>query len=381
MKRLLLVLSLTFGLLCWTAAALLAQDPNINSAQRGLPVVPISVEFRHLSQFFRQNLGQGSKYSSITGFVDNTRNPVWYEIILRERASSVQVYYSNSTATVAAFINQGDEAYDSEISYQASGDPSSNPGFLLQFQDRSREKIRWSFRAGPRVNAPSSKPEFLDRPDDHGLVLLRFNQSRKASSGTVVTIGDSSYPAGDDALFSEDVLLAWVKPTTDNWRVAQIPAQWSAGSSWRLQDSSGQGREIKIQRMNGSEISFRVLDPHDPNFTPMLIDAQESDGQLGLRSLMAQNRMNTLKISFEPALPLPASVPAANASQVQFTIDEDDQHGVALGSVTAHRGLGDEHLTWHFNSPNWARALTFDTGVNIIIGSEGLRNERTHAKM
>jgi hypothetical protein len=362
-----------------------AQSPKTNSENRSLPIVPISVEFRNVSQFFRQDLGQDSKYSSVTAFVDNYANRPWYEMILRERASGTQVYYSNSKATVSALINEGDEAYYSDISYRASGESQSNPSFQIQFQDNSGQSIQWIFKPGPSSEsssaAPSSTAQFLDRPDDHGLVLLRLNQPRKAAAGTAVTVGNTSYPARSDALFSENVLLARIEPTTDNWTVAQTPAQWKVGSRWGLRDSSGQERQIEIQQISGGEISFRVQDPHDPNSTPMLMVAQQSGGQLALRSLTARNQNDTLKISFEPALPLPASVPAADKNQVQFTIGEDDQQGVASGLVTATRGLGDEHLTWHFSSPDWARALTFDTGVNIIVGSEGLNAEKPRGNM
>jgi hypothetical protein len=380
MKKIGICLSIAAGFLYCMAHSLWAQGPKTGSDKHALPIVPISVELRHVSEFFRQDLGQDSRYSSITAFVDNARNPPWYEIILRERASGTQVYYSNSKPTVGALTNEGDEAYYSNILYQSSSDSHSDPAFQVQFQDKSGQPIQWNFKAGPPSGGPSPKAQFLDRPDDHGLVLLRLNGARRAAIGTAVVVGDSSYPSRDDALFSEDILLARIEPTTDNWTVTQAPVQWSVGSQWGLHDSSGQQRQIKIQKISGGEISLRVQDTLDPNSAPMLVDAQQLDGQLRVRSLTARNRMDTLKISFDPALPLPASVPP-DKNQVQFTIDENDRQGVASGLLTATRGLGDEHLTWHFSSPEWARSLTFDTGVNITVSSEGLGHEKPRGSM
>jgi hypothetical protein len=47
-------------------------------------------------------------------------------------------------------------------------------------------------------------------------------------------------------------------------------------------------------------------------------------------------------------------------------MDEDEHKNAASGRASVARGVEAEHVTWRLDAPDWAKAQTFETGVNVI---------------
>ncbi len=51
---------------------------------------------------------------------------------------------------------------------------------------------------------------------------------------------------------------------------------------------------------------------------------------------------------------------------VTFTVAENEQANIASGALEVQRAVDAEHVLWHFETPNFARGITLETGVNLI---------------
>ena len=345
-----------------------AQDSKGGSVPSSFPIVPLILDFRLIPQFFRQPLTNNSKYASIDAFIDSSEKNPWYEIMLREKASNMQVYYCNSQKTVAILTDRGEQAYYVPIDFHSSQDAGPHPVFTFRFNDNSQQPIQWRFVVGSVDNGKKGPLGFMARPDDSGFVLLYRNQQLRAAGGTEVSIGDEQFPAGEDAFYAPDVLLAELPPTTEQWNVAAAPSQLRAGDKWVVRNKTGNECQLTIQRASGDQAVVDVKNS-DSQDSAVQLDLRQSADQFKLDSMTVTARGHSFRISFNPALPLPTSM-TNDKTEVAFTMDEDNNVAVASGQVVAARGLGDEHLQWQFSSPDWAKAKKMDTGVNVLFASD-----------
>ena len=368
MKRILAAFPTVICILSLLTFRARAQDPPAASAVNSFPIIPISLDFRLIPRFFRQPLTDDSKYSSIDAFVDDDQKNPWHEVVLREKASGTQVYYCNSQSTVASLTERGEEAYYAHIDFQSSQDATSKSAFELRVNDSSHQPIEWHFVIGAVDNGKNGTPGFMARPDDSGFVLLYKNRQFISGPGTVLSVGGRQYPAGENAFYSPDVLMAKLQAITEEWTVASAPAQVRPGSEWMVRNKAGADGQLTVQSISGDHavLEMKTRDSHD---SAIQFDVQRARDQFRLVSVTATAQGHIIRISFNPSLPLPVAI-GNDKSEAMFTMDEDKKIGVAAGRVVSIRGMGDEHFHWEFRSPDWAKAKQLDTGVNVLLISD-----------
>jgi len=172
----------------------------------------------------------------------------------------------------------------------------------------------------------------------------------------------------DVGFYANDVVLVKIQPVTQQWNVVSIPDQLRAGDKWTLRNINAREEIITIQRADGDQILLNVQNSLGPTSPATELNVLRTADQLALRSLAIASDPHTFQISFEPPLPLPAAK-ANDKTLVRFTMDADGHNDIASGSISAMRGFMDEHLTWTFNSPDWARTIHFNMGVITLHGS------------
>jgi len=123
-------------------------------------------------------------------------------------------------------------------------------------------------------------------------------------------------------------------------------------------------RRMTIERISGDQMEIEQVEPDNPFSAPAQLEVLRQGNGFMLRSLSFERGLHSLRISFEPALPLPA-VGLEDRTDAEFVVGEDN-HPVAHGKVSVARTLDTEHVSWWFSAPSWARTSTFDSGVNLI---------------
>jgi hypothetical protein len=369
-----ILLTLGFLFIC-RIGPVKAQDTNPNGSSAVFPVIPMTVRFRTVPLYFRESLTEDSPYSRIEALVDNRQSEPWIEVVLRERSTASSVHYSNAQRSVASMTERGEEAYFAPIEFHSLQDANARRVFTFQFADNAGESIEWRVVLDSASPGPHSKAGVIPQSDRFGFVLASGMRSATVASGSVLRIrnaNDTSAPADElknlpdtEILYATDVILAEIQPGTEIWNVDSSPAQLQDQGQWVLRSSGGRKRLLTIEHASADEILIKQEDPGYPDSASAELDVQRTDGDLALRSVTFAAQGHQFRISFDPGLSLPVPL-TTDASDANFSIDEDGHRNVASGRASVVRAVEAEHVTWRLDAPAWAKADTFETGVNIL---------------
>jgi hypothetical protein len=373
-RHLAIPLALGFLLACGIGPAK-AQDTKANGSNAVFPVIPMTVRFRTVPLYFRESLAGDSPYSSIEALVDNQQSEPWIEIVLTEKATATSLHYCNLQRSVASMTERGEEAYFAPIEFHSVQDAKAKRVFTFQFADNAGESVEWRVVLDSASTAAGSKTGIILQPDRYGFVLASGMRSAAVVSGSVLRIrnaNNTSAPAEEpkdlpdtEILYATDVILAEVQPGTEIWNVDSSPAHLQDKAQWVLRSSGGRKRLLTIEHASADEILIKQEDPGFPVSASAQLDVQRTDGNLALHSVTFASQGHKFRISFDPGLSLPAPL-RTDASDANFSIDEDDHRNVASGRASVARAVEAEHVTWRLDAPDWAKADTFETGVNIL---------------
>jgi hypothetical protein len=373
-RHLAIPLTLSFLLACGIGPAK-AQGTNANGSNAVFPVIPMAVRFRTVPLYFRESFAGDSPYSSIEALVDNQQSEPWIEIVLTEKATATSLHYCNLQRSVASMTERGEEAYFAPIEFHFVQDAKAKRVFTFQFADNAGESVEWRVVLDSASTGAGSKAGIIPQPDRYGFVLASGMQSAAVVSGSVLRIrnaNDASAPAEEPKnppdtgiLYATDVILAEIQPGTEIWNVDSSPEQLQDQGQWVLRSSGGRRRLLTIEHTSADEILIKQEDPGFPESASAQLDVRRTDGNLALHSVTFAAQGHKFRISFEPALSLPAPL-TADASDANFSIDEDEHRNVASGRASVARAVEAEHVTWRLDAPDWAKADTFETGVNIL---------------
>jgi hypothetical protein len=373
-RHLAIPLTLGFLLVCG-ARPVKAQETSANKSNAAFPVIPITVRFRTVPLYFRESLAGGSRYSSIEALVDNQQSEPWIEIVLTEKATTKSIHYCNVQRSVASMTERGEEAYFAPIEFHSMQDAMAKRVFTFHFADNAGESVEWRVIVDSASSGAGSKSGIIPQLDRYGFVLASGTGSAAVASGSVLRIGnanDASVPAEEpknlsdkQILYATDVILAEMQPGTEIWSVDSSPANFQDQEKWVLRSSGGRKRLLTIEHASADEILIKQEDPGFPDSANAQLDVLRTNDTLALHSVTFAAQGHKFRISFEPPLSLPAPL-TTDKSDANFSIDEDDHSNVASGRASVARAVEAEHVTWRLDAPDWAKAQTFETGVNVL---------------
>jgi|SRR5579872_285883 len=366
-----LIASLLF--LCWVGP-IEAQDADSNAPSAVLPVIPMTVRFRSVPLYFRESFSEDSPYAGIEALVDNQQSEPWIEIVLTERATGTSLHYSNSQRSVASMTERGEEAYFAPIEFHSEQGADAKYVFTFRFADNVGESVEWRIVTGS-ASPGDSKAGVIPQPDGFGFTLASGMRSPAAAITSDLRINkanDASAPAVEpkklpntEILYATDVTLAEIQPGTEIWNVDSSPSQLQDQARWVLRSSGGRQRLLTIEQASPNEIIIKQEDSELPDSASAQLEVRRTDRDLVLHSVTFTSQGHSFRISFEPGLSLPAPM-TTDASRADFSIDQDEHKNVASGQASVARAVEAEHVTWRLDAPDWAKAQTFETGVNVI---------------
>jgi hypothetical protein len=156
-----------------TASNVLTSDP---------PVLPMDIKFRYVSQYFEQSFTDDPRYARIEALVDDGR----CDIILLDKTTSREAFYSTSNHAVDVLRANGTDAYITRIDFNASSTVDSYPLFFIHFHDQFGQEVKWQFVAGEMV--PHASPEVIPHTDNAGIALLYAPHRAPGAAGTTLQL-------------------------------------------------------------------------------------------------------------------------------------------------------------------------------------------------
>jgi hypothetical protein len=339
----------------WNASVVRAQSPEAH-------LLPMDVEFRYVPQYLEESISDDPLYARIEALLDENG----CDVILLEKSTNREAFYSISKRRVDAQAGNGRDAYITPISFRAFWAKDSSPAFVIHFQDR----FLWKFAVGEIV--PHASPKMIFRTDNSGIGFLYAPRRAPSADGTTLKIADREYlpesTQSDDALaafYATDMTLGQILPGTDLWAVERTPADIVQTAKWNVSGDGGRLRTLAVKELSATEVSIEQFDLNDPDAPQVILNVVRVNDTYELRSLSFESHFNTLWIFFGPLLPLPAHK-VDDKRIVTFTVTENEQANIASGALEVQRAVDAEHVLWHFETPSFARGITLETGVNLI---------------
>jgi hypothetical protein len=120
---------LTFVFFC-QASVMRAQAPP-------KAVLPMDITFRYVPQYFEQSFEDDSRYARIEALVGEGR----CDLILLDKATNRETFYSTLNRKVDALAATGADAYTTPIDFAASSTIDSYLLFLIHFHDRFGQEV------------------------------------------------------------------------------------------------------------------------------------------------------------------------------------------------------------------------------------------------
>jgi hypothetical protein len=341
-----------------------------------LPVLPVTVRFRFVPQYFVQLIRDDPKYSRIEALIDNDPTGPRYDIILADKTTGDRSIYSNSEETVNTLQRVGKTAFQSTIQFAVSTQTDSISTYQIGLRDISGQQIIWTFAVSPQ--STKVQTGFMIRPNTSGLVLMGLDQRAAAMPGTTLVIGNARYPVtsarestyvqrettDSGTFYGTGLTVAEIMPGAEFWRVDSCPDALKTGGKWILHTSGGEKRVLTIESVNDNQVVIDQVD-QDGSF-PVRLDVRRVHGDLLLSSLLVTRQSHSFQIKFIPELPFPTPG-LDDTTKVGFIVSEDAQTDIAHGNLLARRRFSDERVEWRFDAPDWERARSFDTGASVLI--------------
>jgi hypothetical protein len=346
-----------------------------------IPIVPFIVDFEYIPEYFIQWIKDDPRYSMIQAAVYQREPPVCM-IVLTEKKTDREVYYSNSAQKVTALQHAGKTARLAKIDFRVVERVGQQPVYGFGFADENGQAVRWRFIPTSAATARGAGvgPGHIGR----GLQWICRNLGTAAGEGTAVEIGASlseaelwseisapPYFIAYRGFYQLGLTAGGLSPGEQSWRLTSPPADLQEGAAWVLTDENLNTRQLKITARKGDEVTIAETGPPRPYAASISFILSASAEGVGLRSVMATIESHKMRVRFKPDLYIGRQPPPPNPSEVAFQIDQDSREALIEGTVTVERQGASMRLRWHPKSPDWAKSQ--DTLSTIMLGPKGYK--------
>src|SRR5215469_5974979 len=263
----------------WNAGVVRAQSPEA-------PLLPMNVQFRYVSQYLEESISDDPLYGRIEALLDDNG----CDVILLEKSTNREAFYSISKRRVDAQAANGSDAYITPIGFTTFWAKDSSPAFVIHFQDRFGNEILWKFAVGEIV--PHASPEVIFHTHNPGIIFLYAPRRAPSVDGTTLTIaGRECLPESkqsDDALgafYATDMTLGQILPGADLWAVERSPAGIVQTAQWDVGGDGGRLRTLAVKELSATEASIQQIDANDPDAPHVILNVVRVNDAYELRSL------------------------------------------------------------------------------------------------
>jgi hypothetical protein len=345
-----------------------------------VPVLPMIIEYNYSPLLLFQWIKNDPRYSMIEASITE-RDPRLCELILTEKISGREVYYSSSEQQVKALALEGKTAKLAEIALKIDEPIGEEPRYHIGFQDERRENVNWDFTL-------ASEPSTFGPPvvaSVQGLGFLYHRLGTTAGAGTIVRIGGVESPAEPwpeisskpyfiafKGAYSVDSQALILKAGSEAWHAEVSPAEQSNGAEWKLVDEHGRVRQLRIVRRNADEITIGEVGVANEYSPSLSLTERVTGSTVELRTVTTSMRNHKATIHFEPFLRVDS---AAGESRADFTIDLDDKTTIMGGVVSVKKEGSQTVLRWEPKRPAWAESRVLKTTILIDKGSYSISTQ------
>ncbi|HEU4387708.1 MAG TPA: hypothetical protein VFV34_07925, partial [Blastocatellia bacterium] len=211
-----------------------ARTPNF------LPIVPVIADLEYAPEYFIQWMKDDPRYAMIQALLYQ-REPLVCALVLTEKKSEREVYYSNSELKVKALKQRGKTARLAKIDFRIVERVGQQPIYGFGFADETGQAIRWRFiptSAATRRGAGIGSGHI-----GRGLNWIYRNLGTAAGEGTAVQVGEKvseaehwpeisapPYFVAYRGFYQVGAGMGGLLLGTESWRVTSKPKELREGA-------------------------------------------------------------------------------------------------------------------------------------------------------
>lgn len=223
---------------------------------------------------FVQFVGTELPYTMIELDVDAGGKTPLYNVVLTERGTGKRVAYTNSDALAAMSKARGEEAYKTQIAFEAADNQNVGAATSVRLSLANGKPLQWRFVQGSDVSEQGAGLT----PIVTAVPLFAYReQAAVAGEGTALQVGDVVSTAevwteiskppyfvayrGAMSLSAHTTVLV---PGREVWTIVSSPTVLRAGEGWEMEGERGNHRSLKIDKVDGTHCVITGSDRFQP---------------------------------------------------------------------------------------------------------------------
>jgi len=324
------------------------------------PMLPIMTSYRYWPVQFVQFVGPELPYSMIELDVDPGagKTPLLY-VTLTERAAGKRIHDASDEGLIASATAQGEEAHKAAIAFDAAD--TENPGSIstLRLTMADGKPLEWRFVQGSDISEQGSGLTAL--PEAKFPIFAYREQGALAGEGTALQIGGTVSTAAVWTEYSHPPYFIPYRgaetesahglvflPGKQTWTIASAPASLTPGATWELDGEHGNHRSIRIDKVDGANLTVTSTDRFQPGVRCTLEVTRAGDAWSITRA-----RFSPVRDGEKHGLTLQFATPlASNSEHVDLSLIVGKKTTIASGTI-AQADTAGHPSTISFSTPTW----------------------------
>lgn len=350
----------------------IGQDSSETKRMPSLPIVPLIMEYEYFPYYISQDIPDHPQYSLIEAMF-TLEDPSSLQLVLTEKDTKKRVFYCSSEKKVKIRQQEGKEAFSSKIDFKHTQADDQLPIFAFGFPDKNGQPVLW--RVIPTTRPSVRGSGLAPITSAQNLRLEYRDLGTTIGEGTAVKIGDKTVEAKPWAEISNPPYFhafhgsftvgrhnGVLNLGTEKWRVLKQPDKLRKGGEWILANNGGRERTLRITSDYHNELVVNEVGSQVAVTSLLQLVINNTPKGFTLRSVELNNNSQSMRIKFEPELPLDFS----NSTDFEgsFIINQGENKNVA-GGIIVGRYQKDNYinLKWQLKSPDWARSRVIETSI------------------
>ena len=352
------------------AISLCAQTSNLPAAAPSIapPIVPIRTVYRFWPLQFVQFVGAELPYSMVMLEVDPAGKKPALVLTLTDRATGKRVHYAETDALVAMEGAAGEESHKAAMAWEPADAEAVGAVSTVRLTLADGKPLEWRFVQGSDVSERGGGMTPL--PGSKVPVFAYREQAAVAGEGTALSVGGVASPASvwteisqppyfvayHGAMSENAHTLVFVPGMTD-WTVKSAPVSVAAGGSWELDGARGEHATVRIDRVDGTQVTMTATDAYEPGVQRTIEATRGVDGSWSI----VRERFSPVKDGVKHSMTMDFAAPLnAGVDSDKVTVSAK-KTVLGTGIVT---GGKEGAMTLVFSDPAWMKTIPVTEGAS-----------------
>lgn len=309
------------------------------------------------TQYIQWIEGPELPYSMAEFDVDTTsaKQPLYHCVLTGK--DGTRSHYSNIDGIVAGFKAAGEASYKAAIAFD--GDETQKPGSTstLRFTMQDGKPLEWRFVQGSDISSQGSGVTPL--PQAPVPVFAYREEGAVAGEGTAIKIGDAvstaavwteiskpPYFVGYRGAITSGAHMLVLMRGSESWKITKAPATIAAGSTWELDNETGNHRTLTIDKTDGTHATISLVDRMHP-ITRTTMTATRTANGWTVDSL----RLSPMKEADKHFMTLTFATTTPGTGTLEITAGKKAK--IATASIEMGGTADDHKQAIRFTAPGW----------------------------